>query len=48
MSLNRIITLYEIYKKTLGLNGHIAELGVYKGSGSLLFAKLVKIFELKL
>jgi len=45
MSLNRIITLYEIYKKTLGLNGHIAELGVYKGSGSLLFAKLVKIFE---
>ena len=45
MSLNRIITLYEIYKKTLKLNGHIAELGVYKGSGSLLFAKLVKIFE---
>lgn len=45
MSLNRIITLYEIYKKTLNLNGHIAELGVYKGSGSLLFAKLVKIFE---
>ena len=45
MSLNRMITIYELYKKTLGLAGHIADVGVYKGASSLLFAKLVKIFE---
>lgn len=45
MSLNRVLTIYEIYKKTLGLAGHIADVGVYKGASSLLFAKLVKIFE---
>ncbi len=45
MNLNRILTIYELYKKTLGLAGHIADVGVYKGYSSLLFAKLVKIFE---
>jgi predicted O-methyltransferase YrrM len=30
---------------TLGVAGHIAEAGVYKGAGTLLFAKLTKIFE---
>ncbi len=45
MSLNRAFTIYEIYKKTLGLAGHIADVGVYKGASSLLFAKLIKIFE---
>jgi hypothetical protein len=45
MTLNRLITIYELYKKTLGLAGHIADVGVYKGGSSLLFAKLVKIFE---
>lgn len=45
MSLNRVLTIYEIYKKTLGLAGHIADVGVYKGASSLLFAKLIKIFE---
>jgi predicted O-methyltransferase YrrM len=45
MSLNRLLTLYELYKKTLGLAGHVAEVGVYKGAGTLLFAKLIKIFE---
>lgn len=45
MTLNRCFTLYELYKKVLGVSGHIAEVGVYKGFGSLLFAKLVKIFE---
>lgn len=45
MSLNRIITIYELYKKTLGLAGHIADVGVYKGFSSILFAKLVRIFE---
>ena len=45
MTLNRLLTIYELYKKTLGLAGHIADVGVYKGGSSLLFAKLVKIFE---
>lgn len=45
MTLNRYFTLYEMYKKTLGIAGHIAEIGVYKGAGSLLFAKLIQIFE---
>lgn len=45
MSLNRLLTIYELYKKTLGLAGHIADIGVYKGASSLLFAKLIKIFE---
>ena len=45
MQLNRIFTIYELFKKTIGLAGHIAEVGVFKGAGSLLLAKLVKLFE---
>lgn len=45
MTLSRFIALYEIYKMTLGVAGHIAEAGVYKGAGTLLFAKLTQIFE---
>lgn len=45
MSLHRVLTIYELYKKTIDLAGHIADVGVYKGASSLLFAKLVKIYE---
>ena len=45
LTLIRNLTLYELYKKTLGISGHIAEIGVYKGAGSLFFGKLVQIFE---
>ncbi len=45
LTLVRNFTLYELYKRTLGVSGHIAEMGVYKGAGSLLFGKLVQIFE---
>lgn len=45
MTLSRYLVLYEAYKMTLGVAGHIAELGVYKGAGSLLFGKLCQIFE---
>lgn len=45
MTLARILNLYELYKMTLGVAGHIAEAGVYKAAGTLLFAKLTKIFE---
>ena len=45
MTLARFLSLYEAYKMTLGVAGHIAEIGVYKGAGSLFFAKLTKLFE---
>lgn len=45
MSINRLITLYELYKMVDGVAGHISEIGVYKGAGTLLFSKLVQIFE---
>ena len=45
MTLARFLILYEAYKMTLGLAGHIAEAGVYKGAGTLFFAKLAHIFE---
>ncbi len=45
MTLNRCFTLYELYKQVLGIAGHVADVGVYKGGSSLLFAKLIKIFE---
>ena len=45
LTLARFISLYEIYKATLGVAGHIAEVGVYKGSGSLFFSKLIKLYE---
>ena len=44
-TLNRCFTLYELYKKTLGISGHVAEIGVHKGFGSLLFAKLAQLYE---
>lgn len=45
MTLSKFLALYEAYKMTLGVAGHIAEVGVYKAAGTLLFAKLTKIFE---
>ena len=45
MTIARFLSLYEAYKMSLTVAGHIAEIGVYKGAGSLFFAKLVKIFE---
>jgi len=39
------LALYESYKATLGLSGHIADVGIFKGGSSFLFAKLMKIFE---
>jgi hypothetical protein len=45
LTLNRYFTLYELYKRVLGLAGHIAEVGVYKGAGSIFFGKLIQMFE---
>jgi hypothetical protein len=44
-TLARYMALYEMYKATLGLAGHIAEVGVFRGSVSLLFAKLMLLHE---
>lgn len=45
MTLARFVALYELYKMALGVAGHVAEAGVYKGAGTLFFAKLIQIFE---
>jgi hypothetical protein len=43
--IGRFISLYESYKQTLGLAGHIAEVGVYRGACSFFFAKLAVLYE---
>lgn len=45
MTISRYLALYESYKSVLGVSGHIAEIGVFKGASLLYFAKLVEIFE---
>jgi hypothetical protein len=37
MSLSRYLGLYELYKSTLGVAGHIAEVGTYKGASFFFF-----------
>lgn len=45
VNIARFLALYELYKRTLGLNGHIAEVGIWKGASFLFLAKLAEIFE---
>lgn len=45
MTLARYLSLNECYQKTMGLAGHIAEVGIYKGAALLFFTKLTQIFE---
>ena len=45
MTLSRVLALYEAYKLCSGINGHIADVGMFRGASSFLFAKLVKTFE---
>lgn len=45
MTLARFLSLYEAYKMTLDVAGHLAEVGVFKGATSLFLAKLTRIFE---
>ncbi len=44
-TLLRTFTLYELYKRTLGISGHVCEVGVYKGAGSILLGKLIQMYE---
>jgi len=43
--LGRYLALYEAYKLTAGIAGHIAEAGIWKGSSLLWLAKLSQLFE---
>jgi len=43
--MGRYLALYEAYKLTNGIAGHIAEAGVWKGSSLLWLAKLTQLFE---
>jgi hypothetical protein len=45
VNLARYLGLYELYKLTRGVLGHMAEIGTWKGSSFLFLAKLVRIFE---
>jgi len=45
MNLGRYLAIYEAYKMALPYTGHIAEAGIFKGTCTLLFAKLVRLFE---
>jgi hypothetical protein len=45
MNLGRFLALYEAYKMALPFAGHIAEAGMYLGSGTIFFAKLTRLFE---
>jgi len=45
LTIARYLSLYEAYKMTVGLAGHIAEVGVDKGSVTIFFAKLCRLFE---
>lgn len=45
MNLARYLALYEAYKMTLPFAGHIAEAGIWKGTCTIYFAKLTRMFE---
>jgi len=44
-TLARFLSLYECYKSTLGIAGHIAEVGVFRGAASIFLAKLTLLYE---
>lgn len=45
VNLGRYLFFYDLYKQVLNLNGHIADVGTYKGASFLFMAKLIKLFE---
>jgi hypothetical protein len=44
-NLARTLAIYDLYKRVQDLNGHIADIGTFRGASFLLFAKLVKLME---
>jgi hypothetical protein len=45
INLGRYLALYEAYKMALPFAGHIAEAGIWKGTCTIFFAKLARMFE---
>lgn len=45
VNLARYLFFYELYKQTIGLCGHIADIGTWKGASFFFFVKMVKLFE---
>ncbi len=45
MNLARNLAITELFKSTLSIPGHLAEFGTWKGSTTLLLAKLLDIFD---
>jgi len=45
VNLARYLALYEAYKTALPYSGHIAECGIFKGTCTIYFAKLTRMFE---
>jgi hypothetical protein len=44
-NLSRSLSIYEIFKSTLGIPGHVAEFGSWRGANLLFLAKLLRIFD---
>jgi len=45
LTIARFLSLFELYQKTLGVAGHIAEVGVYKASASIFLQSLHKFMN---
>lgn len=45
LTLARFLSIHDRYRETLGLAGHVADVGVFKGSSLFFFAKVCKIYE---
>ncbi|MEI7474093.1 MAG: class I SAM-dependent methyltransferase [bacterium] len=45
VNLARYLFFYDLYKQIIELNGHIADVGTFKGSSFLFMAKMIKLFE---
>lgn len=44
-TLGKALAVYEIFKKTLNVPGHLVEFGCYKGSNLLLIGKLLQLLQ---
>jgi hypothetical protein len=45
VNLGRYLFFYDLYKQVVNLNGHIADVGTFKGASFLFFSKLIRLFE---
>ena len=43
--LQKILTRYDLFKKTINIPGDIVECGVFKGTGQIFWLKLLRIYD---